>query len=263
MIMFELADVLGSLDASPVLLLCAGTLVIAGWRLLNPLFTTLAALLASCAVATLSGALLQGNRAALAGQLCFAVAFLVLAAGARVYQRPAFDRMLDWLVVALPAYGYGWTLWDRSGALTFEALRDGNLSRLVPALLLLTYGAAALFTGLRRRTHAPLIAATLSGVLLAVGLRNVTGLPLEWRLSCWGCIGLLGSIALEKWLRMPRAESLPGSARDTATFELLQLGGAAVAVPTASSAAAAGHPAPASTSGGGGEFGGGGASGRF
>ena len=264
MIVFELADAFGGLADWQVMLLCAATLLLAAWRLLNPLFTALAALLGSCAIATITGGFLYGNRAALAAQFCFALAFLMLAAGARHYQRPAFDRMLDWLVIALPAFGYGWTLWDRDGALTVAALRDGNLSQAVPALLLLAFGLAALFTGIRRRTHVPLIAALLCGVLLAVELRNVTGLPLEWRLICWGGIALFGSIALERWLRVPRSGITSRDLHENTTaLDLLQMGGAAAVLPAATHDASPGHRTPPATAGGGGEFGGGGASGRY
>lgn len=162
--------------------------------------------------------------------------------------------MLDWLVIALPAIGYGWTLWDR----------DGDLVQAIPALLLLTYGIVALFTGLRRRTHAPLMAALLCCVLLAVELRNVTDLPLEWRLICWGGMGLFGSIALERWLRVPRSGITSRDLEDnTAVPDLLQMVGAAVVLPAATNDASPGHPAPPPATGGGGEFGGGGASGRY
>lgn len=244
------------------LLMVAIALALAGWRLLNPLLTTVAAVLASGSLAlALSRGMFEGVEDA--GYLCFALAFLVLAAGARRVERPSHDRMLDWLVVVMPVVGFGWLSLNRSGPLTLQALRDGPpLPALLPLLLVTTFGLAAFATGLRRRTHAPLYAALAAVPLLAWELRAVTGLAPHWRLILWGGLGLAVAIGLERALRDGRdglTSRDPGE--PDAALELAQLGSAALAAPPAGTAGAG--PSPPAVEGQGGSFAGGGASGRY
>lgn len=234
-----------------------------GWRLLNPMFTTLAALLASVALALATGGGGLASDTSIAGYACFLSGGIALAAGAIRFERPSHDRMLDWLVVILPVAGYLWLCWNRNGPLTLQSLRDLDLAVLQPLLLLALYGVAALLTGLRRRTHAPLLAALACLPLLAFELRAVTGLALHWRLILWGGLGLLLAIVVERLLREPRdgltsrdvEASLPA-------LELVQLGSTALASAHATGASSGAAPAPR-VEGQGGSFGGGGASGRF
>jgi hypothetical protein len=197
-----------------------------------------------------------------AGQACFALAFIVLAAGARRFERPSHDRMLDWLVVVMPVVGFFWLTLNRTGPLTLQGLRNGALPAFLPLLLVSTFGLAALATGLRRRTHAPLYAALAAVPLLAWELRAVTGLAPHWRLILWGGLGLAVAIGLERALRHARdglTSRDPGE--PDAALELAQLGSAALAAPPAGTAS----PAPSSPAveGQGGGFAGGGASGRY
>jgi hypothetical protein len=244
------------------LLLMASVLALAGWRLLNPLLTTVAAVLASgsLALAITRGSMFEHVEGA--GQACFAAAFFALAAGARRFERPSHDRMIDWLVVAMPVVGFAWLTVNRTGPLTLQTLRDASLPALLPLLLVTTFGLAALATGLRRRTHAPLLAALAAVPLLASELRAVTGLALEWRLILWGGLGLGVAIGLERALRSAR-DGL--TSRDVGepdvALELVQLGSVAVATPS-SGTGGAGPPSPA-VEGQGGRFAGGGASGRY
>jgi len=263
MIAFELFKQFGPARDSTGLLLMASVLALAGWRLLNPLLTTVAAVLASgsLALARARGGLFE--HVAGAGYACFALGFVALAAGAGRFQRPSHDRMLDWLVVTMPVIGYLWLTPDRHGPLTLQALGDGALLPLLSLLLVTTFGLAALVTGLRRRTHAPLIAVLACVPLLAWELRALSGLALQWWLILWGGLGLLVAIGVERALRGSRGGITSRNVEEpNAALELARLGSAALATPPTGAAAAGAAPAPG-VEGQGGRFGGGGASGRF
>ncbi|MGC1521970.1 MAG: hypothetical protein WA803_10565, partial [Steroidobacteraceae bacterium] len=138
-------------------LLAAAALAIAGFRFLNPLFITLSVAALSCTIDAWLGTVV-------AGTFCFAAAALALWAGGIEFRRPSHDRMLDWLVVIMPLSGYLW-LAEGSAAPWW-------LARWLLALL----GAAALIVGIRRRTHAPLIAFMVCTACMAYELRHLTGL---------------------------------------------------------------------------------------
>jgi len=236
---------------------------IAGWRLLNPLFTTLAALLASAALALSTGGGGLASDTTCAGLACFLLGGVALVAGSTRFERPSHDRMLDWLVVTLPLAGYFWLRWNRNALPTLQSLRDLDLVVLAPLALVLAYGFATLLTGLRRRTHAPLLAMLVCLPLLAFELREVTGLALHWRLILWGGVGLLLAIVVERALREPRdGLSSREAGSPGAALELAQLGGTALTGAHAAGASGGASPAPR-VEGQGGSFGGGGASGRF
>lgn len=260
LIAFELLDLWRPLGDAARLLLVAGAVALAGWRLLNPLLTTVAAVLASGSIAlALARGMFENIEGA--GQACYAAAFLALAAGARRFERPSHDRMLDWLVVALPLVGYAWLTLDRSLPLTVQGMRQGSLLQLLPLSLIVSFALAALVTGLRRRTHAPLFAVLASVALLAWELRGVTGLAPHWLLILWGGLGLGVAIGLERALRRARSgfTSREVGERD-GPFELAQLGSVAIAAPSSGT----GSPGPSpSVEGQGGSFAGGGASGRY
>ena len=246
-IAFELADDPGLLAGGRIFFLFAAALALAGWRLLNPLLTTAAAVVLSVGFVWLLGRPRGFEGLGIGSQFCFAIGFLALAFGALRYARPAHDRMLDWLVVTMPIAGFAWSQFGQGGPL-----------RWLTFALLATFGTAALVTGLRRRTHAPLIAALGCLALLVVELRHVLGLPLQWRLILWGTLGLVAAIAIERLLRVPRNGITSRDVEDRRTaLELLQIGGAAVATPPPGTAPSPGFE------GGDGSFGGGGASGRF
>jgi hypothetical protein len=258
---FELFELWRPVSDAAGLLLVATALALAGWRLLNPLLTTVAAVLASGSLAlALARGMFEGVEGA--GQTCFALAFIVLAAGARRFERPSHDRMLDWLVVVMPVVGFFWLSLNRTGPLTLQVLRDGALPAFLPLLLVSTFGLAALATGLRRRTHAPLFAALAAVPLLAWELRAVTGLAPHWRLILWGGLGLAVAIGLERALRHARDDL---TSRDLgepdAALELAQLGSAALATPPGGTAGTG--PSSPAVEGQGGGFAGGGASGRY
>jgi hypothetical protein len=226
---------------------CLGVaLAIAGLRLLNPLFTTLAVVAFVVALdAPPMGAAL----------VCYGVGLGALLAGAYQFRRPSNDLMLDCLVVAMPVAGY---LWSAARNLTTDYLHAGPSAWLVPVCPLV-FAAIALIIGLGRRTHAPLVAFMLCVACAAYDLRRLTGLSLETRLIVWGCVLLLVSMTLERFLRVPRQgiTSRPlGHEEDS--VGVLGMVGSAVLTPHSSLPKAA-QP----LEGGGGHFGGGGAGGEY
>lgn len=229
---------------------------IAGLRLLNPLFTTAAA-------AALSVALLlalerpEANNQVWAGLFCYALAWLALGLGAMRFKRPSYDRMLCWLVIAMPPAGYLW-LASAQGFEAIDYLHNHSFRVLLAALMPLVLGLAALATGLRRRSHGPLVAFMGCIACVAFELRRLTGLSFEARLMVWGSALLTGALIIERLLRKPRAGITSRKLGDgQETLGLLELAGAGAI-------AAQGHSESArGVRTGGGGFGGGGASGEY
>jgi hypothetical protein len=239
-------------------LLAAAALAIAAFRLLNPVFAGLS--LWAFAEAVSAFAVRHGmplDRESARTLFCFAVAVSALAAGRVRFQRPSYDRMLDWLVATMALVGFGSEVWRSDAPLTLTALIAATFARpvhaLSPIVLPALLGSFALYAGISRRKHAPFIAFLVCVGSLAYQLRNLTGLSLDIRLIVWGGLGLLLAIALTRFLRLPwrGITSLPGSA----TLEVPQIAlagtlGSSVGQP----------PAEPAFSGGGGTFGGAGAS---
>lgn len=235
----------------------AVALALAGFRLLQPLFTTVAAVACTTALSlTLVPSLFGINRTVTMqmSALCFVAAAVALAAGARTCREPAFTRMLDGLVIVLPPVGYLW-------AASFQGLLvvPPGLplwSRLYLSLVPLFFGVTALWIGLRRRRHAPLHAALLC--LACVCWQQRTWLPAAWHwwLIIFGGATLLVTVALDRWLRTPRHGITSRSdARHHVDEVALELAGVAIASPVSQSSQ--------TTRGSGGGFGGGGAEGRW
>jgi len=229
---------------------------LAGWRHLQPLFTTLAVMLGSTALSlTLVPSVFGMNRVITMQMsvLCFAVAGLALLGGAHQYRRPSHDRMLDGVVIALPALGYLW-----AGSMQGLVLTPTEQSWWAPLYLSLApllFGALALHAGLRRRTHAPLYAALLCLVCVVWQLRGWLPVDWHWRLIIWGGAALLVTIVLDRWLRSARAGiTSQREADDDAAIAALELAGVA--------ATPASEPARGFRGEGGG-FGGGGAGGSY
>jgi hypothetical protein len=240
--------------------LLAAAFGLAGWRLLNPLMTTAAMLCALYAgrIAWSTQVTAEVWSAAQLSGLCsFGIAGLSLALGARRYQRPAHDRMLSWLVVLLPVAGYVWLSGYNSLQYAHDYRQHHEWRALLVPLAPLLYGSVALLTGLRRRTHAPLLAGMLCVACTAWELRALSGWPYEAKLMFWGCLLLIATVLISRALRTPRGgiTSARSSERE-GPLDVLQLAGA-TAISPATTPAAPGYQ------GGGGQFGGGGASGRY
>jgi len=226
---------------------CAA-LAIAGLRLLNPLFTTLAVL----ALVLALDAPPLGS-----GLVCYGIGIAALIAGGYRFRRPSHDLMLDWLVVVMPVAGYLWSTSHGSLAVATDYRHAPPSAWIVP-LCPLVFAAVALAVGLARRVHAPIVAFMLCVACTAYELRKLTGLPLETRLIVWGCVLLLVSIVLDRYLRETRGGTTSRKVRDTDdSAGILGIAGSAVLTPESP------PKAEPSFEGGGGHFGGGGATGRY
>ena len=234
---------------SMLLLLIAVAFGTAGLRLLNPLFTAVFVIALSAAVHEFvapQGYSGPSAAAWLSGGLCFAVGAAALACCAIEFRRPSYDRMIDWLVVAMPACGY---LWIGVGGTAPSGIWP-------TAGLLLAFGGAALAVGVRARLHAPLAAFLLCAGCLAYELRRISGLSLQERLMLGGGAVLLIAVALDRYLREPRRGITSRQLETDDSLDLLQLAGSVALAPQG----------PAGTDrfkGGGGTSSGGGASGNY
>lgn len=225
----------------------AAAVLLVGWRLLNPLFTTLAAAGASLAVALVGERLFGGRLHALeAAATCALLGVAALAAGGRTLRRPAHDRMLEGLAILMPWLAWGWlTAWS-SGTRHYAAL-----------VLALVFFAASLAIGVKRRQHAPLIGALGSLVCIGWSLHVLLRWPPHWELLVAGGALLVVAILLDRSLRQRETGITSRAIDEPAGLDLAQLAGAAHMAPAPGVAPAPGFQ------GQGGEFGGGGASGRF
>lgn len=234
------------------------TLILAGLRLLNPLALVAGALLSSASVSATLGHPWMAPGTGVASLYCLALALFALFLGGRSFRRPSFDRMLDYLVIAMPVAAFGWALVASPGAFRLQALAGPWYPHLLPVLVPLVCAGACFIAGLRRRTHAPLLAVLLCKLCLVYELREITGLPLRWRLLLWGTLALLACLALDRWLRKPRNGITTAEVGDDAESPLFpDIARASLLTP---------HHAPSSPApyqGGGGQSGGGGASGQF
>jgi hypothetical protein len=241
----------GSNDALGCACIATAVLLV-GWRLLNPLFTTLAFAGYSLAIALVGGSLFGGGLNTFgAGIACVVFAVVALLAGAREWQRPAHDRMLDGLVIVMPWLAHGWLTaygWRGNAAIAWSALALA----LAAGFLLVN-----LIAGVKRRQHAPLIGALGNLVCVAYALHRLVAWPMYWQLIVAGASALAVAVLLDRRLR-GRARGITSRPLDEpAGMELAQLAGAAHIVPGPGAAAGTG------TQGQGGGFGGGGASGKF
>jgi hypothetical protein len=232
---------------------------VAGIRLLNPLLTTLAVVLMVFAIVITAAPSWESAAWDFqASLLCYGLAAAALAGGGRTFQRPAYERMLDWLVVAMPVAGYLWAAHWTAGLPAHDYYRDHSLHALYTPVAPLAFSIAALVVGVRRRTHAPLLAALLGIACVAFELRGLTGWSLEVRFMVWGAALLLAALLVDRALRAPL--------RGVTSRRIGEGSGAQDVLELAAGPALRHHgpEAPAETfKGGGGQYGGGGAGGRF
>ena len=259
LMLVQVLDANHTYNETTISLWVAMALLLAGTRLLNALFITAAALVLSFSIyATVRSASFDYFSAVTwASVFCFGSAALALALGTVKFARPAVDRILDWLVIALPLGGYLWLAQTNGYGLTLASLHT-NVRSALPLLLMTSFAVVAVVVGLHRRRHAPLLAALLSIGCSAYELRNLTGLVLELRLILWGCLALLATLGLIVVLRKPRRGITSSEiATGSGSLQLLELAGVSALAPPATASA---NP---EYQGAGGGFGGGGASGKF
>ncbi len=229
--------------------LIATAVLLVGWRLLNPLFTTIAVAGYSLAIAFVGGSLFGGRMNTFeAGIACAVFAVVGLVAGGRQWRRPAHDRMLDGLVIVMPWLAHAWFTaygWRGDAPMAWTALA-----------VALGFLVVNLSVGVKRRQHAPLIGALGNLACVAYALHRLLVWPLHWQLIVSGALLLIAAIAVDRRLRS--RQGITSQAIDEpAGLELAQIAGAAHIAPEPGAAPAAGMQ------GQGGGFGGGGASGRF
>jgi hypothetical protein len=260
LIAFQVLDLFGNSAEGRSALLLAVMLAVAGFRMLNPFFTTSSAVAASFALSEAGAPPLNihVSPATMASVFCFAVASGALLFGRTAFRRPSHDQMLNWLVAIMPLAAYLWLESDFTLGSRIEVLSAAASIRFIPTLTLAVFGIAALLIGLRRRNHAPIVAFMVCCGCIAYELRYLTGLSLKAKLMLWGTVALLLTLWLDRYLRKPRRGLTSENVVDNyGSLDLLQLAGVGALTSQAT-------PSPgAGSKGGGGEFGGGGASGRY
>jgi hypothetical protein len=256
---FSLLDAIGGLHEVAAAVAATMVLALAGLRLRNPLFTTLAVIASTFAIALASDISLWTPSIRLGVSLyCYVVVLLALGFGAREYRRPSHDHMLDWLVVIMPVIGYFWSTQDSLFFAGVDYRYQLSLANLYVVLAPLILAALTLVVGLRRRSHAPLLAFMVCVACVAYELRALSGWSSQTRLIIWGGLTLIIAVSLDKWLATSRRGVTSSQLNNReGPLDLLQLVGVALATPHDQAAS------PPSMQGEGGQFGGGGASGRY
>jgi len=235
-------------DAVSVAMLSAA-LLLAGWRLLNPLFTTLGAAGLSLSVALVNAHLFGSRMNTLAaGGFCTVLAIAALLAGSRQWRRPSHDRMLDGLVILMPWCAHGWLL-------SWSGYRNHFITAVAVAVAL-GFFTMHVMVGASRRVHAPLIAALGNMACAASAVFLLVRWPRHWELILGGSLLLVIAILLERRLRYRHEGITSRAAAEPGPADLAVVVATTRLVPAPA-------PTPATTHGQGGDFGGGGASGHF
>ena len=224
-------------------------LAVAAIRLLNPFLLTLAFVAASIAIELAGGRSLWGEHdvAIAASVFCYAAGAIALLLARIDFSRPSHDHMLSWLMIIMPLCGFLWLATQHA-----PAIRVGT------GLASGIYALAALIVGIRRRSHAPLLACMAALGCVAYQLRDLTALPLKLKLIMWGSVALLAALGLDRYLRTSRRGVTSHQIGEgTAALDLVQWVGAGALSPKAA------PQADAPFKGGGGGFSGGGADGRY
>jgi hypothetical protein len=223
-------------------------LAVAAMRLLNPFLLTLAFAAASVAIELAGGHRLWGEHdvAIAASIFCYAAGVIALSLARIQLLRPSHDHMLSWLMVIMPLCGFLWL-----------ASQQPQAVRLGTGLASGSFALVALIVGIRRRSHAPLLACMASLGCVAYQLRDLTTLPLKVKLIVWGSAALLAALGVDRYLRTPRRGITSHQLGEgTAALDLVQWVGAGALSPKAA-------PQAAPFKGGGGAGGGGGADGSY
>jgi hypothetical protein len=259
----QIANPIGDPGGVRSALLIGLALAIAGLRVLNPLITTLSVVAFSSAIYSWGAHHASALSLPIASAFCVAVASIALILGGAEFRRPSYDRMLNWLLVAMPLAGYLRIAGKDPLGLTVHSLAQAPLARSIPLLVLLTLGAAALMTGIRRRRHAPLLAFMVCAACIACELRHLTSVAIQVKLIAWGSAVLLLTVALDRVLRTPRRGITSQKFKESeGALDLLQLAGAGALAASSIQPAANQSPGP-QFAGRGGQGGGGGASGGY
>lgn len=239
----------GDVGGAVVCALVATAVLLVGWRLLNPVFTTLALAGYSLAIA-LAGdtGYAWGWNSRAAAIFCAAWALAGLIAGAYPWRRPSHDRMCDGLIIVMPWLCWCWLL---------AHVWRGRSENYVALAVALVFCIAWCVVGVKRRSHPPLLGAMGSLACAACSLHYLLPWPVYWQLIAAGAALLLVAVVLERALRGRAAGITSSALQEPEGTDIVQLAGAAHLAPDPGPA-----PSPA-VQGQGGDFAGGGASGRF
>ncbi len=260
MIAFDTVSVWHNSSNVRTSLLITLMLLVAGLRLLNPLFITLSVMAFSATIDFTweyhGGRAIPG--ATLASAYCLAVAVVALYLNRVKFRRPSCDQTLSWLIVAMPLAAFLWFETQSAFGSSIASFRRGLIYQWMPVLLLAVFGFTALMAGIRRRSHAPILAFMVCAGCVAYELRHLTTLSLQAKLIGYGGVLLLLTIAVDRYLRTPRRGITSTQCSENGdSLDLSQLAAVSGLTP-----ASAHHPG-APFKGGGGTFGGGGASGNY
>jgi hypothetical protein len=257
MIAFDTVAVGVHLSSVRISLLITMMLLVAGLRLLNPLFITLSVIALSSTIEFIwehrYGSAIPD--AVLASGYCMAVAWIALFINRATFRRPSYDQTFNWLIVTMPLAGFLWFETQNVSGLSIESLRVGPSFRWLPVLVLSAFGLTALMVGIRRRSHAPILSFIVCAGCIAYELRHFTTLSLQEKLIGYGSMILFLSVGLDRYLRTPRRGITSNQfAENKGSLDLLQIAGTSALAPPSI------QPSDAPFKGGGGTFGGGGAS---
>jgi len=231
------------------LLVFAAAFVLAGWRMQNALFATIAMVLV---VGYWSVRLDHANSYWLSALLPLAFLAVAIVMKGRTVRRPWVDSTWSLVAIVMPlaAHIAGY----------FAAETNSHIG---VALGYVVLGGICVGAGLRLREHSLLIA---SGVCLAVAayeLHDLFDYPLEWKLILGG-LALLGCAgALSRSLRGRTQGLVATPARLTRYDDLVQLGATTVAASAVHDRPPDADPGMEGDSGGRGSFGGAGATGDY
>jgi hypothetical protein len=239
------------------ILIGAGFLL-AGWRLLNPLFVDIAVICFCWYAKAVTSSWSVGAFAA------FISAVAAMALLLREWRRPSHDAMLEWLVVTMPVVGYVGLKIDRSLYRELDLVFDrsltdvGGVGNWLVALLFVAIAVASAFVARRSRLHPPLLVSIFAGAVVLYECRDLMPAPVEWKLIAAGGLLLAAAIVVERRLR-DRDHGITSKKLElTPDMRLFEALGGLALTGTSSTAVA-----DSSRSGGGGSFGGGGASSDF
>jgi hypothetical protein len=236
---------------------------LAGARLLNPFLTTCAAvaLLEACSSTAYARAFndLAGSSGAFEFAAACVGAACALAAGSKLFRRPAHDRMLDGLVIVLPVVGFlhdfDRLTWSPSGL-----ANQGAPVHALASLVLAGLGIAMLLTGLRRRRHAPLLGSLACVSCAFVEATRFVSWPVEAWLVGDGLLAIGIAAFVDRRWRATRSGITSAKLEENEDpLDLAQLGATAALAAQAGRVEAESVPTAERD----GRFGGGGASGSY
>src|ERR1051326_7362398 len=229
----------GKIEALLVVAFCA---VIAGARMRNAFFGTVAA----CLVVAYAGAKWEDPWPAVV--VALTIGFASIIALMREWKRSSNEELFAFIAVVMPLAAYASPLF-----------RDETKPQLSLALVFAIFGALAMAIAITRRDRATMISAAISLAIAIVEARDLFYATLETRLMIAGALLIAVAAIVARVLRSKTTGFVATPSSMTRYNEAMQLGGAfSMAHATPQHAAAASE-----RESGGGNFGGAGASGDY